>query len=161
MIIILMGVSGSGKTTVGKLLAEELGWPFFDADLFHPQANIDKMSRGVPLVDADRWSWLHAIRDKMETLRAAGEDAVITCSALKSSYRAYLREGQEDVHLVFLKGSFDLIRTRMEARTGHFFSAALLESQFAALEEPDDIPAVDIAKAPPVLVTEIKELLNI
>ena len=135
--VVVMGVSGAGKSTVAKLIAARLDCPFRDADSFHPQANIEKMSRGEPLTDADRWPWLQAIAAWIAEHRAAGTTCVVTCSALKRVYRDIVTARQSaDVRLVYLKGEFDLIAARLAARKGHFMPPALLQSQFAALEEP-------------------------
>ena len=135
--IVVMGVSGAGKSTVGRIVAERLGCPFRDADSFHPKANIEKMSRGAPLTDEDRWPWLQAIASWIAEHRAAGTQCVVTCSALKRVYRDIVTNKQSaDVRLVYLQGDFDLIETRLKARKGHFMPPALLRSQFAALEEP-------------------------
>jgi gluconokinase len=135
--IVVMGVSGAGKSTVGKLIAAQLGCPFRDADSFHPQANIEKMSRGEPLTDEDRWPWLQAIAAWIAEHRAAGTTCVVTCSALKRVYRDIVTNKQSpDVRLVYLTGEFDLIAARLAARKGHFMPPALLKSQFDALEEP-------------------------
>ena len=132
-----MGVSGAGKSTVGKLIAARLDCPFRDADSFHPTANIEKMSRGAPLTDDDRWPWLAAIAAWIAEHRAAGTTCVVTCSALKRAYRDIVTDNQRaDVRLVYLKGGFDLIAARLAARTDHFMPPALLKSQFDALEEP-------------------------
>ena len=132
-----MGVSGAGKSTVGKLIAAALECPFRDADSFHPPANIAKMSRGEPLTDDDRWPWLQAIAAWIAEHRAAGTTCVVTCSALKRVYRDIVTTGQSaDVRLVYLKGSFGLIEARLAARTDHFMPPALLRSQFDALQEP-------------------------
>ena len=136
--IVVMGVSGAGKSTVGRIVAERLSCPFRDADSFHPQANIEKMSRGEPVTDADRWPWLRAIAAYIAEHRAAGTACVVTCSALKRVYRDIVTEKQSaDVRLVYLKGDFDLIAARLAVRKGHFMPPALLQSQFDALEEPD------------------------
>jgi gluconokinase len=135
--IVVMGVSGAGKSTVGKLIAARLDCPFRDADSFHPPANIEKMSRGAPLTDEDRWPWLHAIADWIGEHRAAGTTCVATCSALKRRYRDLITARQRaDVRLIYLTGDFDLIAARLAARKGHFMPPALLRSQFDALEEP-------------------------
>jgi gluconokinase len=135
-VIVLMGVSGSGKSTMGKRLSAMLDWPFRDADSFHPQANIDKMSRGIPLTDADRAPWLAAIAAWIgEHTRSAGH-GIVSCSALKRAYRHALLDGQSGVGLVYLQGSFALISDRMSRRKGHFMPLELLKSQFATLEEP-------------------------
>ena len=135
--IVVMGVSGAGKSTVGKLIAARLDCPFRDADSFHPAANIAKMSRGEPLTDDDRWPWLNAIAAWIAEHRAAGTTCVVTCSALKRRYRDIITSRQSaDVRMVYLKGDFDLIAARLKARKDHFMPPALLQSQFAALEEP-------------------------
>ena len=138
MIFMIMGVSGCGKTTLGKRVAESLGISYFEADEFHPAENIEKMSSGIPLEDEDRWPWLALIRDKVKEYQKNGESAVFTCSALKESYRFFLGEGLlEPMKWVYLKGSFDTIFQRLEQRKGHYQKAGMLESQFADLEEPD------------------------
>jgi len=135
--VVVMGVSGAGKSTVGKLIAARLDCPFRDADSFHPKANIAKMSRGEPLTDTDRWPWLEAIAAWIAEHRAAGTTCVVTCSALKRRYRDLVTDNQrDDVRLVYLKGDFALIEARLEARKGHFMPPGLLQSQFDALEEP-------------------------
>jgi len=135
--VVVMGVSGAGKSTVGRIIAAQLGCPFRDADSFHPAANIVKMSRGEPLTDDDRWPWRQAIAAWIAEHRAAGTTCVVTCSALKRAYRDIVTEKQSaDVQLVYLKGDFELIEARLKARKGHFMPPALLESQFDALEEP-------------------------
>jgi carbohydrate kinase (thermoresistant glucokinase family) len=135
-VLVLMGVSGSGKTTVGALLAGRLGWRAAEADDFHPPANVAKMRSGVPLDDADRLPWLEAIAAQIDRWRSEGKRGVITCSALKRRYRDIIVGHRADVRLVFLKGERELIADRLAARLGHFMPPSLLESQFAALEEP-------------------------
>ncbi len=134
LVLVLMGVSGSGKTTVGALLAGELHRVYAEADDFHPPANVAKMAAGHPLTDDDRWPWLHAIGHWIDERIAKGEAAVVTCSALKRKYRDVLR--RPEVQIVYLRGSHELIAQRMAARHGHFFKASMLDSQFADLEEP-------------------------
>jgi gluconokinase len=134
--VILAGVSGSGKTTVGRLLADRMGWPFADGDSFHPAANVAKMAAGIPLTDDDRWPWLAAIEAWMDARIAAGGSGVVACSALKRRYRDVLREGRPEVRLVFLDVGRDEDLARLRARSGHFFPAALMDSQFADLEPP-------------------------
>jgi gluconokinase len=159
MIVVVMGVSGSGKSTVGQLLAQRWGCPFSDADGFHPPANIEKMHRGIPLTDADRLPWLHAIRAAMDASIARGEDHVFACSALKREYRRILAHDDEVV-FVHLTGSPDLIRERLTARTGHFFDPALLQSQLDTLEVPDDAVAVDIRRSPDDIVEDLTRALR-
>ena len=137
--MILAGVSGSGKTTVGQRLADRLGWPFADGDSFHPPANVAKMAAGIPLTDDDRWPWLAAIGAWMDARIAAGGSGVVACSALKRRYRDVLRQGRPEVRLVFLDVSRDEDLARLRARSGHFFPARLMDSQFDDLEPP--VPA--------------------
>lgn len=161
MIILLMGVAGSGKTTIGELLAADLGWPFFDADSFHPTANVEKMSRGIPLTDADRLPWLDAIRAKMDDLLRRGESAVITSSALKESYRDRLGVDRPGVRLVHLTGDYDLILRRMQERADHFMPPELLRSQFDTLEAPRDALTLDIALPPEEIAAAIRRELGV
>jgi gluconokinase len=161
MIILLMGVAGSGKTTIGEKLAQQLGWSFRDADDFHPRSNIGKMSAGIPLDDADRAPWLAAIRQHIEQCAARGVSAVVACSALKERYRAVLLGGAPSVRLVHLTGSFDLISERMRARRGHFMKPEMLRSQFDALEAPPDAIVVDVAKLPDAVADEIRQRLGL
>jgi carbohydrate kinase (thermoresistant glucokinase family) len=134
--LIVMGVSGAGKTTIGETLAARLGWPYEDADTFHPASNVAKMSAGHPLTDEDRWPWLKAIAAEIDRACAAGEHIVIGCSALKRAYRDVLMHGRTDIRLVYLDGTQSLIADRLSHRKGHFMPPGLLISQFAALEPP-------------------------
>jgi len=162
MIVVLMGVSGSGKTTIGKVLADELHWTFVDADDFHPAANIDKMRRGAPLNDDDRRPWLDALRRRIDEARDAGENIVLACSALKHAYQEYLqREAPKSIHYVHLRGSEELIRQRLAARKGHFMNPELLHSQFETLEPPGHALQVDITPSPPVIADEIRRQLGL
>jgi gluconokinase len=155
MIIILMGVSGSGKTTIGRLLARDLGWDFQDADDFHPPENIAKMSSGVPLTDEDRQPWLQSLHDLILDYIQQNRHAVIACSALKEIYRTGLQVNHI-VQFVYLVGSFELIRERLTSRQRHFMTTDLLASQFAALEEPQDVLAIDISAKPEEIVKAIR-----
>jgi gluconokinase len=159
MVIILMGVTASGKTSVGRLLASVLGYHFYDADDFHPRANIDKMRRGIPLDDADRRPWLKTLRDLVRRCLAEHTDAVLACSALKEVYRQYLLVDPR-VALVYLKADPDVIRQRLRRRQGHFMNRALLESQFATLEEPEQGIWVDAALTPEEIVNAVKRQLQ-
>ncbi|MDB5581940.1 MAG: gluconate kinase [Bradyrhizobium sp.] len=137
--LIVMGVSGSGKSTIGEVLAERLGWPFEDGDRFHPASNVAKMSAGHPLTDEDRRPWLQAIADEIDRVCQTSERAVIACSALKRAYRDILVHGRDDVRIVFLDGTQGLIAGRLAARKGHFMPPGLLASQFKTLEPPGAI----------------------
>ena len=156
-----MGVSGCGKTTVGSMVAQRLGWAFRDADSFHPPENIAKMSAGLPLNDQDRLPWLLAIQTFMRTENAAGRSAVVACSALKQQYRDLLLFGDPQVRFAHLHGSRDLIATRLGERKGHFMPASLLDSQFATLEVSDDIERFDIANPPETVAVDIIERLRL
>jgi carbohydrate kinase (thermoresistant glucokinase family) len=135
--IVVMGVSGVGKTTVAEVLAERLGWGFIDGDKFHPTSNVEKMRSGTPLTDADRWPWFERLRAEIDRRRPARERVVLACSALKRAYRKALIGDSRDVYLVHLQGRRELIMSRLSERKGHYFPAHLLDSQFATLEEPD------------------------
>ncbi|PYT69772.1 MAG: gluconate kinase [Acidobacteria bacterium] len=164
MIILLMGPAGSGKTTVGELLAAQLSWQFADGDDFHPPANIAKMSRGIPLTDQDRLPWLKSIRDAMQQWQAQGRSVVLTCSALKRSYRDLLgvHSKAKDVKLVYLKGTYNLLLERLHSRKGHYMKEQMLSSQLADLEEPGgDALAIDVAKSPEEIVSEICKGLSL
>jgi gluconokinase len=160
MIIMVMGVTGSGKTTVGKLLAERLGWDYLDADDFHSAANKAKMHQGISLTDADRIPWLESIHAKLVELDSEKRNAVLGCSALKQSYRELLMRGI-DGRLVYLKGSYDLIADRLHSRKGHFADEHILAGQFADLEEPVSVIVIDIAPPPEKVVDEILRRLGL
>ncbi|HWT10135.1 MAG TPA: gluconokinase [Roseomonas sp.] len=155
--IVVMGVSGCGKSTIGRMLAERLGWVFDDGDAFHPPANVAKMSAGTPLADDDRWPWLRAIAARIAQARATGQGVVVGCSALKRAYRDVLRDGQADVRFLHLTGSPELIMARQAARVGHFMPASLIASQFATLEPPDteaDVIDLDVDPEPPEIIAK-------
>lgn len=162
-VLVVMGVSGSGKTTIAVLLAERLGWPFEDGDDLHSAANVAKMRDGVPLTDEDRWPWLDAVAAWIDEARATdGGRGVIVCSALKRRYRDVLTRGRPDVRLVYLQGDYELIARRQAARVGHFMPASLVASQFEALEEPgpdEDPITVSVAPRPGEIVERILALL--
>jgi gluconokinase len=163
VVIVVMGVSGSGKTTVAALLSAALGYQFQEGDDLHPRENVEKMQAGTPLTDADRMPWLRKIAEKIDGWQARGESGVVTCSALKQSYRTITIGDRAGVTLVYLKGSYDLIRRRLAARHEHFMPVALLDSQFAALQEPtpDEHPiTIDIGAKPFEIVAEIVRQLE-
>lgn len=160
MVVIVMGIVGAGKTTAGRLLAERLHFEFADADDFHPQANIEKISQGIALSDDDRKPWLERLRARILAWGADRTDAVLACSALKRSYREELNTGPY-VRFVYLKGSALLIEQRLRARHGHFAGASILASQIADLEEPDDAVTVDIDQTPSEIVAQIREKLGL
>jgi len=155
MFLILMGVSGCGKTTIGEGVSSELGIPFYDGDDFHPQENIEKMAAGIPLNDVDREAWLNKLRDLIEAGLKDGKSGIIACSALKQKYRNKLLIDAKRVFFVYLKGSFDLIFNRMNARSDHYMKADMLKSQFEALEEPDDVFTVDISRSPNEIISRV------
>jgi len=155
-----MGVSGSGKTTVGQRLAVELGWPFYDGDDFHPPSNIDKMAAGISLGDRDRWPWLERIRTLILDLRQKKQPAVIACSALKAAYRSFL-DAQDDLRVVYLKISPELARERLDRRLRHFMKEAMVESQFRDLEEPQDALIVDAGQEVAAVVAEIRQAIPV
>ena len=150
--LILMGVSGCGKTSIGERLAQFLGWEFFDADDFHPEKNIQKMASGIPLNDSDRLPWLLTLQNLLRTTIKNGKNPILACSALKESYRLLLLSGNEGVKIVYLKGNYELILERMQARTGHYMKANMLQSQFELLEEPTNALVVDIRLQPEKII---------
>jgi gluconokinase len=163
MVVIIFGVSGAGKTTLGKLLAREFGWAFYEADDFHSPANVEKMRQGVPLTDQDRWPWLESLRELINRCVAAREDAVLACSALKEEYRRRLRVNTE-VKFVFLQGKYALVAEQLRQRRGHFMNPALLQSQFADLEEPrpeEGAIVVELGRSPRELVQVVERKLRI
>jgi gluconokinase len=161
MVVILMGVSGAGKTAVGERLAQRLGWPFHDGDDLHPPANRRKMAAGQPLDDDDRRPWLLAIRELIGEHEASGRSAVVACSALKEAYRRLLLADTQATRIVYLRGTPELIAERLRGRRGHFFSSTLLPTQFAALEEPGDAAVVDVDAELEVVVDRVVDALGL
>jgi gluconokinase len=159
MITIVMGVSGSGKTTVGKLLAQSLNWDFSDADDFHPSANIEKMSRGIPLEDADRFPWLLQLQAAIDRWLLENKNVVLACSALKASYREILSRDQQRMKIVYLKCSFEVLAARLTSRENHYMKADLLLSQLDTLEEPEDAIIIDASQPLELVVRQIKNHL--
>jgi gluconokinase len=160
MVVIVMGVSGSGKTTIGQALADALHWRFSDADDFHSPENVEKMRRGIALTDEDRKPWLRTIRAAIEQWERDEPGHVLACSALKENYRDILGQSDPDVRFVYLQGAFDLISQRLQERKSHFFNSALLRSQFDALEVPRDALVVDITKDPDEILRTILEAIK-
>ncbi len=161
MLLLLMGVTASGKTTVGQLLADKLGWPFYDGDDFHPPANVEKMSHGIPLTDDDRAPWLARLHQLLADAEARGESVILGCSALKEAYRHVLSDGLHSLRLIYLKGDAATLQARLDHRVGHFMPRTMLPSQMAALEEPADALVVNAAFPPDVLVEQILAALKI
>jgi gluconokinase len=157
MLLLLMGVTASGKTTVGHLLAEHLGWPFYDGDDFHPAANVEKMRHGIPLTDEDRAPWLAALHGLLADAEQRGDSAILACSALKAAYRRVLSEGLHTLRVVFLKGDPATLQERLDHRVGHFMPRTMLPSQMAALEEPTEagVIVVNAGQPPDVIVQQI------
>jgi gluconokinase len=160
MVIIIMGVSGSGKTTIGQMLAESLHWEFQDADSYHSSDNIEKMRHGIPLNDVDRIPWLQSLQIAITNWLQENRNVVLACSALKASYRQYLVLSS-DVKLVYLHGSFELIKDRLQKRQNHFMGVELLTSQFESLEEPNNVIRVDISQNPQVIIQDIKNVIGV
>src|SRR5436853_3180375 len=160
MVIILMGVTGSGKTTIGRLLSKQLGWKYAAADDFPSAANVEKMHNGIPLNDEDRRPWLESLRDLIRKGLETGENIILACSALKESYRQYLVL-DERVRLVYLKGDYETIQKRLNERHGHYMNPKLLDSQFDTLEEPQDALRVDVSSTPEEIVKTIREGLGL
>lgn len=161
MIIVVMGVSGTGKTTLGRLLAEDLGWPFYEGDEFHPRANVEKMRSGVALTDADREPWLARLAALIQGLSERQESAILACSALKKAYRERLRQAGNNVRFVYLQGEEGTLAERLRDREGHYMKAGLLRSQFQALEEPERAVAVNSSLEPGEIAEEVKKELQL
>ena len=161
MLIIVTGVSGVGKTTIGKLLSENMGWTFYEGDDYHTNVNLAKMRNGTPLTDDDRWPWLDALRTKLSEIVLHEENAILSCSALKESYRMRLGSGLKDIVFVYLRGDYHLVRNRISARVGHFMSADLLVSQYSDLEEPQNGIIVDAALEPMEIINYLKRALSL
>uniref|UniRef100_A0A8J7DJL9 Gluconokinase n=1 Tax=Desmonostoc muscorum LEGE 12446 TaxID=1828758 RepID=A0A8J7DJL9_DESMC len=161
MIIIMMGVSGAGKTTIGKLLADSLNWEFSDADAFHSLENVEKMRCGIPLTEADRTPWIQDLQAAIKNWLQENKNMVLACSALKESYRQFLVVDSERIKLVYLKGSYELIQQRLQERHNHYMSEKLLNSQFNTLEEPSDTLYIDVIETPQVIVQDIRTALGI
>jgi len=160
MVILLMGTTGAGKTTVGRLLAAQLDWTFLDADDFHPQANIEKMKHGIPLTDAERFPWLEKIHTELVRLSAAGRNVVLACSALKQSYRDQLSAGV-GMQIVYLRGSYEEMRRHIDRRHGHFAGESILAGQFADLQEPQDALVLDVSLTPDELAADVIARLHL
>lgn len=159
MIVVIMGVSGCGKTTVGSMLAQRLDWTYYEGDEFHSSGNIEKMSKGISLNDDDRLPWLAGIKKAIDKSVKSGSDAIIACSALRRKYRRALTVSVSDIRFVYLKGDPATIRQRIESRDHHYMKASMLESQFSSLEEPDDAIVIDIGDSPEAIVSYIEREL--
>jgi gluconokinase len=161
MFYVVMGVSGTGKSTIGKLLSDRTGWNFYDADDFHPLSNIVKMKQGIALTDRDRLPWLEKLKQLITHNLQNHQQGILACSALKSSYRRILSNGSSDVVFIYLRGDYSCIQNRIQQRTGHFMNANLLRSQFDTLEEPQDALVVDVSQSPELIVEKIlKNITN-
>ncbi len=161
MVLILIGPMGCGKTTIGKKLAEKIGWPFYDGDAFHPKENVEKMRAGIALTDEDRRLWLEKLRDNIERWLKERQDTILACSALKRSYRDILGVDQKNVRTVYLKGSYELLRKRVEERQHPYMNRDLLRSQLDTLEEPQEGLRVDISATPEMIVRTIIQNLKL
>jgi gluconokinase len=155
MFYVIMGVSGTGKSTIGKLLSDRTGWDFYDADDFHSPANLDKLNRGIALTDSDRLPWLKELQQLIAQVLDSRKQGILACSALKAQYRQILQGGSSEVVFIYLKGDYDCIQNRVQQRTGHFMNPNLLRSQFDTLEEPQNALTIDVALNPGAMVEEI------
>lgn len=155
-----MGVAGSGKSTVGKLLAQKLEWQFYDGDDFHPPENLEKMRRGIPLDDRDRLPWLLALQDLIERVRCDRDNAILACSSLKQTYRDLLQGYKKDILWVYLKGNYDVLYQRIQHRQKHYMKAEMLRSQLESLEEPKNALIIDISKSPEEIAMQIAARLS-
>ncbi|MEL6582087.1 MAG: gluconokinase [Cyanobacteria bacterium J06621_12] len=160
MFYVIMGVSGSGKSTVGKLLSDRTGWNFYDADDFHPQVSLDKMNRGIALTDSDRLPWLKELQKLISSTLDAHQSGILACSALKSEYRQILQQENEQVVFVYLQGNYDCIQERVKQRQGHFMSPDLLKSQFNTLEEPLNALIIDVSLPLDQIVDQIVDQID-
>ncbi len=156
-----MGVAGTGKTTIGRMLSERLGWQFYDGDDYHPKENVEKMKKGIPLTDDDRWPWLRAIEQLINSRLSDNQKSIIACSALKREYREYLKQDKEDIVFVYLKGDEKILRERISSRHGHFAGVDLLESQLDTIEEPHNVLTVDISRKPEEITDYLIERLEL
>ena len=160
-VLVIMGVSGCGKSTIGRALANKLGWSFIDGDSYHPQENVDKMTSGIPLIDEDRTPWLENLNKLINDQLRNDKSLLLACSALKDQYRQILKGGNPDVSFVYLKGNFELINARLQSRPGHYMKPKMLQSQFDDLEEPQDALVIDVVKSVPQIVDEISKKLKL
>ena len=160
MFYVIMGVSGSGKSTVGQLLSDRTGWNFYDADDFHPQANLDKMNRGIALTDGDRLPWLQELQQLISSTLDTHQSGILACSALKSKYRQVLQQENKQVVFVYLQGDYDCIQKRIKQRQGHFMNPELLQSQFNTLEEPRNAVIIDVSLPLEQIVDQILQQVD-
>jgi gluconokinase len=160
MFYVIMGVSGTGKSTIGKLLSDRTGWDFYDADDFHSPANLNKLNRGIALTDSDRLPWLKELQQLISRALDSKKQGILACSALKAQYRQILQGGSSEVIFIYLRGDYNCIQNRVQQRTGHFMNPSLLRSQFDTLEEPQDALTIDVALNPGAMVEEILKKIS-